>query len=388
MPNSDRPIVIAGAGPAGSSLAMRLAALGLPVTLIERYRFPREKLCGEFISPECLSHFGRLGVLDEMLDAGGERIYRTDFFETGGRSISVPSRWFGRGFALSLSRARMDTILLRAAKARGVDVLDETSVVAAAVENGSVVGVRIRDASSCEREIEASTVVDATGRARVVTKMAEGRGRLEVKPRFVGFKAHLDGARPAGGVCEIYGFKGGYAGLSLIEDGMANLCVLTRSSLAKGKAEIEAAFDQLKRQNKRARKTLESAAKMHNWLAVSINSFGIQAQPGISGLYTVGDSAAFVDPFTGSGMLMAMESSALFADLIGRLGAENESLKSAYYDAHKRRFSPRLRVSGLVRRVAYEPRWSSTAVRLLARSRGLSRVLAQKTRSHGAEIGS
>jgi len=94
MPNSNQPVVIAGAGPAGTSLAIRLARLGLPVTLVERYKFPRQKLCGEFISPECLLHFDELGVLDQMLAAGGDRIYETRFFETGGRSISVPSGWF------------------------------------------------------------------------------------------------------------------------------------------------------------------------------------------------------------------------------------------------------------------------------------------------------
>jgi flavin-dependent dehydrogenase len=55
--NLDNRIVIVGAGPAGSSLAIRLAQKGCHVTLIEKDRFPREKLCGEFISPECLRHF-------------------------------------------------------------------------------------------------------------------------------------------------------------------------------------------------------------------------------------------------------------------------------------------------------------------------------------------
>src|SRR6185369_14188756 len=128
MPKIDQPVVIVGAGPAGSSLAIRLRKLGLPVSLIERYRFPRQKLCGEFISPECLNHFAELGVLDEMVSAGGDRVYETVFYETGGASISVPSRWFDEsGFALSLSRARMDNILLERAKSSGAKVMEETT---------------------------------------------------------------------------------------------------------------------------------------------------------------------------------------------------------------------------------------------------------------------
>ena len=107
------PIVIAGAGPAGSTLAIRLRQLDLPVVLVERFEFPREKLCGEFISPECLEYFRELACLDAILEAGGDRIVETRFFEVGGRSVIVPSKWFtGEGFAISLGRARMDQILL------------------------------------------------------------------------------------------------------------------------------------------------------------------------------------------------------------------------------------------------------------------------------------
>ncbi|HEX8638725.1 MAG TPA: FAD-dependent oxidoreductase, partial [Pyrinomonadaceae bacterium] len=88
-------ILIAGAGPAGASLAIRLAAQGLQVCLIERERFPRQKLCGEFISPECSRHFAELGVLDSMITAGGERIVETVFYAANGKNVRVPSEWFG-----------------------------------------------------------------------------------------------------------------------------------------------------------------------------------------------------------------------------------------------------------------------------------------------------
>src|SRR5215470_9133327 len=142
MPKHDLPIVIAGAGPAGSSLAIRLRKQRHAVVLIERYKFPRHKLCGEFISPECLSHFSELDVLEEMLAAGGDRIFETTFFESGGRSVSVPSEWFGQGrFALSLSRARMDQILFEAARRSGAICLDETVATGLIFESGVVRGV-------------------------------------------------------------------------------------------------------------------------------------------------------------------------------------------------------------------------------------------------------
>src|SRR5215212_5565277 len=92
---SDFDAVIVGGGPAGASAGIHLAAAGARVLLAERERFPRAKLCGEFISPECLGHFARLGVLGVMDSAGGSQVSETVFYAPSGRALSVPSEWFG-----------------------------------------------------------------------------------------------------------------------------------------------------------------------------------------------------------------------------------------------------------------------------------------------------
>ena len=385
MPKLNGPIVIAGAGPAGSSLAIHLRNLGLQVMLVERCKFPRAKLCGEFISPECLKHFDELGVLDEMLAAGGDRIYETVFYETAGRNISVPSRWFDDGgLALSLSRARMDEILLDAARATGAAVLDETTVTGLIKTNGSVTGVKVRDSSGVTREVPASMTVDATGRGRVLSRMADkSAAHKEPKPRFVGFKAHLRGVNMTRGRCEIYAFRGGYAGLSHVENGEANLCFLARASLVLQESDADGIFERLKKQNARASTTLAAAEKIHDWLAVSVPSFGANPQPELNGLFAVGDSAAFVDPFTGSGMLLAVESAAALADCIAEFGGDMTTIRSRYRQICETRFAPRLNVSGMIRYVAYEPLLSRSVITALSLSTRLRRSLARRTRSTG-----
>ena len=110
-------VAIAGAGPAGTSAAIHLATQGARVLLVEQKRFPRAKLCGEFISPECLQHFERLRVADQMISAGAATLTQTVFYSRKGRSVNVPSEWFGaNGRALGLSRAEMDQKLLERAK--------------------------------------------------------------------------------------------------------------------------------------------------------------------------------------------------------------------------------------------------------------------------------
>ena len=293
MPKQDLPIVIAGAGPAGSTLAIRLARQGRRVVLVEREKFPRQKLCGEFISPECLAHFGELGVLDEMLAAGGDRIFETRFFGPDGRSIGVPSDWFGTGsFAMGLSRARMDHILLEKARESGVEVIDEASVVGLRDEDGSLRSIKARGQDGSVSEIEAAIAVDATGRSRVLSKLALklSASNSEPRPRFVGFKAHLTGIEMPAGVCEIYAFKGGYAGLSFVENAEGNLCFLAKASLLKGGRNADTIVDEVISQNLRASETLSSAVKVHDWLAVSIPGFGVHRPPPMRGLYTVGKS--------------------------------------------------------------------------------------------------
>ena len=387
MPKHDLPIVIAGAGPAGSTLAIRLCRLGFPVVLVERYKFPRAKLCGEFISPECLSHFDELGVLDEMLAAGGDQILETKFYETRGRSVTVPSRWLdSAGFALSLSRARMDEILLNAARQNGADVRDETPAVGLINdESGAVSGVKIKNADGRIVEVRATMVVDATGRARVLSRFVEKHSSKQApKPKFIGLKVHLSEASVPRGVCEIYAFRGGYAGLSNVEDGKSNLCLIARSALMKD-SDADAIFAQLKKQNARAAETLHHARPAHDWLAVSVPSIGSNSPPTIKGLFTVGDSAAFVDPFTGSGMLLAMQSAKLFADTIANVGLNN-SLAQHYYSAFETQFLPRLSAASIIRRVAYEPIFSSLAVGLLSVSKKLPAMLARKTHSTDGQI--
>ena len=172
--NPKSKIVIVGAGPAGASLAIRLAKNGFDVCLIEREKFPRHKLCGEFVSPECLIHFEDLGVLEEMFSIGGDRITQTVFYAPSGRNVSVPSEWFGNAQgALGISRAEMDFRLLEKARSVGVQVLEETQVIGVLFENENTRGVKIKSKSGETSEITADLTIDATGRANVLGKLAQ-----------------------------------------------------------------------------------------------------------------------------------------------------------------------------------------------------------------------
>src|SRR5205823_6293439 len=107
------------------------------------------------------------------------------------------------------------------------------------------------------------------------------------------------------GACEIYFYRGGYGGLSRVEGGLSNLCfiVAARDVRARG-SDADKVMREVVMTNRRAAETLRGARVCSEWLAVVLESFGRTKLVPAVGLLTVGDAAAFIDPFTGSGMLM------------------------------------------------------------------------------------
>src|SRR6185437_11216748 len=135
----------------------------------EQKKFPRAKLCGEFISPECRRHFENLGVADAMTNSDPASITETVFYSTRGHSVTIPSSWFGGPAALGLSRAVLDDMLLRRGGACGVTVLEGATITEPLFDGACVRGVKLK-LEGAEQEYVAPLTIDATGRARILTR--------------------------------------------------------------------------------------------------------------------------------------------------------------------------------------------------------------------------
>lgn len=406
--SNDCGLLIVGGGPAGTSAAIHLAMQGKHVTLVEKEKFPRQKLCGEFISPECLDHFARLGVGAAMLTAGGTSITKTVFYSSRGTNVAVPSHWFGstdgggggRNHALGLSRAEMDERLLARARAVGVEVLEEAQVVDLLIEDGQVCGVRLK-VDGDVRPVRAHLTIDATGRSRTLARRVEfvenikaGARQGRQRAALVAFKTHVEGAQVAEGCCEIYFYPGGYGGLNQIEAGRSNLCFIAsaRDVRACGGAvageRAETVLREIVFANKRARRTLAEARVCSPWLSVALDSFGHRQLAPIDGLLTVGDAASFIDPFTGSGMLMALESGELaasaIADWLCSHRSNNQSfaqLAHTYHTLYHNRFSARLRLCAVLRHAAFAHGLAiEAAISALSANERVRRRLVRATR--------
>lgn len=415
--SSDYDALIVGAGPSGASAAIHLAQAGARVCLVEAKRFPRAKLCGEFISPECLTHFEKLGALKAMRAANGARIIETKFYSPRGGHASVPSAWFGSTCALGLSRAEMDARLLERARGAGADVWQEARAVRLLREGEIVRGAFVRRGENlCE--LRAKVTIDATGRARALARLCENSNAAATEAHessfaqkrnshgrkrapLVAFKAHLVNARGERNACEIYFYAGGYGGLSRVENDLSNLCFIVsardaqRINARSADERAERIMREVVCQNARAAETLKDARVVTKWQTVALERFGRSALAPACGLLTIGDAAAFVDPFTGSGMLMALESGELAArslacwlalDARGEFKNENatrrfSALADDYEKNYQATFDRRLRVCSWLRRVAFAPSpFIEIGARLLNANSAIRRALALSTR--------
>lgn len=365
-------VIIIGGGLAGCSAAIQLAERGRRVLLLEKRTLPAHKLCGEFLSTEVQGLFRRLGVLEAAEAAGAHPIRRTRATTSGGAVYegTLP------GTALGLSRYRLDQILFERAAAAGADARDGTDVrgVSGTLEDGFTVTTRT-DA------FEARVVLGAYGKRGLLDRKLE-RAFLKEDAPLVAFKAHYEGARLPG-VIELHSFPGGYAGLSHVEEGRANLCWIGETRLLKAAGGTpEAMIERSLAQNAALAARLDSMQRVtESFEAVSQVSLA-RKTPFAQDVCMIGDTAGMIAPLCGDGMAMALRSAELAAPHVeaflqnGRADAFREDYAAAWAQA----FRTRLRLGRWMHRSYLRPAVASAVVRACRWTPGLGGWLTRRTR--------
>jgi flavin-dependent dehydrogenase len=395
-------VIIIGGGPAGCSAATRLAARGVRVVLLEKSRMPRQKLCGEFVTPECFPTLNRLGVMERLLAAGAQRISKLNLVAWNGRHVEAPVWEVSRmPYALSLSRARFDDVLFDGARRAGAVCLERYSVKRCLYEAGRVCGVEVMSLADGKTvRFEAPLVVDASGRSSRVSLSKSDRVAASRGSRPFALKAHLKGVEGIADQVELYFFRGGYGGLSSIEDGLTNLCFITdEGTLRRAGGDPLTVVRQTVLSNSLARERLSGAKTVGKWVSGGPLMFG-RRKPSAD-VIAIGDAAGMIDPFTGTGIQIAVRSGELAAEaIIGSLsftpaGRPTEAhgpglianVLSRYTADYEREFGKRMRIAGLLRVPAFSPGIASLFGRLLSASPWLARAVLRASRTgRSAEV--
>jgi geranylgeranyl reductase family protein len=318
-------VLVVGAGPAGSATATHLARRGLDVALLEKSQFPREKVCGDGLTPRATRQLIRLGI-DTSERAGwlhnkGLRIYggSTTPFELPWPELAdFPS------YGLVRPRSDFDDLLARNAVAAGAKLYELCNVTAPIVDDrtGRIVGVTTKDGE----EFRAPLVVAADGNSTRLS-LAMGLAKRDDRPMGVAVRTyyrsprHLDDHLESwlelwGGTPGQSDLLPGYGWIFGMGDGTCNvgLGVLNTSS-AFGKTDYK---DLLKRWLDNTPE--EWGFRDENMTTKVMGAalpMGFNRTPHYTkGLLLVGDAGGMVNPFNGEGIAYAMESAELAADAI------------------------------------------------------------------------
>ena len=234
FPELDCDVVIAGAGPAGSTTALRLARAGFDVVVVEPKTFPRFKACGEFMSPECLSLLSGLGLAGDVAALGAHAV-RGMILHAGHARAHGRFRDVGRACApfdhgWAVRRDRFDDVLLSAAKHAGVRVFTGHRAQALLrTGDGSIAGLRTRHSNGEPLDVRARFTIGADGlRSRVARELGVQRAvpwldKIALTTRYAGV--------PWSGAAEVHFFEGGYFACTAVDSGLVSLNLVVDRSL-------------------------------------------------------------------------------------------------------------------------------------------------------------
>lgn len=291
--------LVVGGGLAGPAAAIWLARAGKPVTLWDRERTPTHKICGEFLSWEAQAWLADLGIdLDGLGAVSIDRV----------RLVTAQRTAVGRlGFtARSVTRRVLDAAMLEAAAAAGA-LVERGITVREVLPDGTVVAPHAT--------VRPEALFVATGKHNLRGVGRDGAGTLNHQ---LGFKAYLR-LTPAqraelSGHVELILFRGGYAGLQMVERDAANLCFLVAPDRWKRLGgDFGALLDDLSAEVPHLGARLAgSVPLLDRPLAISGVPYGYLHRPAAPEPgWRLGDQAAVIPSFTGDGMSLVLHSARL-----------------------------------------------------------------------------
>ncbi len=326
----DCDVAVIGGSLAGSAAAYALARNGARVIVLEKARFPRDKVCGCFLSNEALPVLGRMGLREELGRNAAETITRFRLVRRDGIAVEslLPKP------AMSISRSCLDSLAAAAAERAGARMHFGTTVLS--LEGDLQEGFRIKGLNC---EVGARAVLGAWGRYSPLDGRL-GRTFIRRKSFLFGFGKMLVGrSEHLAGRAVLHFFDGGYVGLSRVEGGHVNLAALANSHVAQSAHhDFDSLLDRLSRESPALAADLEALSPLTGPVLLS-EPVHLGAHGALAGdVLCVGDAAGVIDPYTGTGMALALlfgEAAAapVAAFLAGTLDVDG--LKRAHLRRHR-----------------------------------------------------
>ncbi len=321
-------VIVVGAGPAGSSVAYYLATAGLDVLVLEKSRFPREKVCGDGLTPRAAKALASMGVPTQESD-GWLRNKGLRIIGGGGRiEMNWPDLSSYPGYGLVRTRLDFDQILARHAVKAGARLIEGINVTGPVLDDrtGRIIGVTAQDTGggkdAPEQRFSGRLVVAADGNSSRLS-VAMGLRKRDDRPMGVAVRTYYTSPRHEDDYLEAWldlwdgdSLLPGYGWIFGMGDGTSNVGL--------GLLNTSASFQ-----------NIDYRALLRRWLAAMPAEWGFAEENRTApvrgaalpmgfnrtphytrGLLLAGDSGGMVNPFNGEGIAYALESGETAARVI------------------------------------------------------------------------
>ena len=363
-------VAIVGGGPAGSTSAAFCAAAGLRTLLLEREKFPREKVCGDCLNPACWPVLRRLEIFERIRGLPHGKLDRVEFIAIGGEKVIVdlPS---GGEREIAIKRSLFDNLLMTRARELGAFVHQESTVTTLAGTTMPYLNHAYDRRPNKHWKLEtekgesfsARLLVAADGRNSTVARLCNLLPRPERER--IALQAHVPLPENFGDRVVLQFLRYGYSGQAPVDSTQLNLCLVSKASQMPAlRRWAEKEFTLSQNQPWRTITPLTRAA----------------IPPAHENLLLIGDAARVVEPFTGEGIYYALRSGELAANAIVKIirGEDRQTALRAFARAHTEMYRGRLWINRLARAAVLSPRIASTFVRAAQFQPSILQLLTRK----------
>ena len=369
-------VSVIGGGLAGLSLSVLMAKKGHSVILLEKEKYPFNKVCGEYISMESWDFLaGEIGVPLKALNVS--LIKKLQVSSPNGNTLNTSLDTGGFG----ISRYRLDNTIKEIAQQNGVTFKEnckaEDIVFANDLFSIKTAGGTFKSLCCCGAWGKRSNI-DIKRKRDFIHK------RSGLLNNYVGIKYHVKGPFPVDTIF-LHNFKDGYCGLSKIEDDLFCLCYFMKASnLKKSGHSIEQAEEKLLSENPHLQKILATAEKTGEKPA-TISQVSLSKKSAVEDhIFMLGDAAGMISPLCGNGMSIAMNSAKIAAvqlhEYLGNRISREEAERN-YAAGRKKAFGTRVATGRFIQSLFGKKMLTNIFLGLMKKSRPLTKKVISLT--HG-----
>ncbi|MEM0941141.1 MAG: NAD(P)/FAD-dependent oxidoreductase [Bacteroidota bacterium] len=349
-----KKIAIVGGGLAGLTSAILLARKGFDVTLFEEKKYPFHRVCGEYISNEVIPFLHKNHLYPQELNPWPITTLRL----TAPSGISLISTLDLGGFGIS--RYVFDEWLSQKAGAENVEIIYDR--VTGCKLNGDYFHLETRSNGNYTSDI----TIGSFGKRSTLDKKLN-RNFISHRYPYIGVKYHLKTEEVDNNYIELHNFKGGYCGISRVENGIFNLCYLSHRKNLRNAGSIPEMEEHVLFRNPYLKRIFRNSDFLFDKPEV-INEITFKPkEPVFNHILMSGDSAGMITPLCGNGMAMAIHSAKIVSELIIEnvdSGFNRKHLESEYTKVWNNHFVRRLWAGRKIQNLFGGPLLSEIAIGL------------------------